>query len=339
MRRLVFRCDGGSSIGMGHIVRCSALAEMLHKDLEIVFVLQKTQDFVLEYLHQLNFKTELLPVTIHYVSDCTSFLAHLLPTDIVVLDGYHFETSYQEKIKNFGCKLVAIDDMHKWHQLADLVINHSNSAKKEDYSYEGYTKLLLGIEYLLLRSVFLGRHHNRRKLTEINNVMISMGAADVNNLTAYFAKKLLQIPSIKCIDLLVSDINPHLNEILALHEANSTYTSILLNLSATDLAHRIEKNDLIICPASSISLEACAIGVGIITGFTADNQLGILESHVQGKTAISLGDLNLFAQNDNMEELVFCINNVTAMNDCIESQSRLIDGKSGYRIREQIMNL
>ena len=42
---------------------------------------------------------------------------------IVVLDGYHFDTNYQTKIKQKGCKLVCIDDLHDKHFVADIIIH------------------------------------------------------------------------------------------------------------------------------------------------------------------------------------------------------------------------
>ena len=43
------------------------------------------------------------------------FLSHLQGDEIVVLDNYFFTTDYQRAIKQKGCRLVCIDDMHDKH--------------------------------------------------------------------------------------------------------------------------------------------------------------------------------------------------------------------------------
>ena len=40
------------------------------------------------------------------------FLSHLQGDEIVVLDNYFFTTDYQRAIKQKGCRLGALDDMH-----------------------------------------------------------------------------------------------------------------------------------------------------------------------------------------------------------------------------------
>src|SRR5205823_4199042 len=104
---------------------------------------------------------------------------NLNPTDIVVLDGYNFNTEYQQAIKNKGCKLVVIDDLHAWHQVADVVINHAEGITSPDYSAESYTQFCLGLDYVLLRKPFLQPKTSIRKITSVKKVFISMGAADV----------------------------------------------------------------------------------------------------------------------------------------------------------------
>jgi spore coat polysaccharide biosynthesis predicted glycosyltransferase SpsG len=50
------------------------------------------------------------------------FLSFLKGDEIVFLDNYFFTTDYQREIKERGCKLVCIDDMHDEHYVADVVL-------------------------------------------------------------------------------------------------------------------------------------------------------------------------------------------------------------------------
>ena len=92
--------------------------------------------------------------TISYKEEALRWVNALQGNEIVVLDGYNFDTVYQTEIKSKGCKLVCIDDIHAYHFVADVVINHAPDISREQYSCESYTKLYLGTEYLLLKKLF-----------------------------------------------------------------------------------------------------------------------------------------------------------------------------------------
>jgi UDP-2,4-diacetamido-2,4,6-trideoxy-beta-L-altropyranose hydrolase len=105
-RKIIFRVDGNANIGLGHLVRCMALAEMLRYDFTIHFI-----------CHELHEKTRAMLESVcqelTIIKDETESLAKFIASsDIVVLDGYNFNTDYQKQIKNSGCKLVCIDDLN-----------------------------------------------------------------------------------------------------------------------------------------------------------------------------------------------------------------------------------
>src|ERR1044072_5150725 len=138
-KKVIIRADGGTSIGMGHVVRSLALADMIRQDFDIVFAIQQPGDEVLKMIHQVTETVIHLPVTADYSDDSLRFCEYLDSEQIVVLDGYHFRTAYQEAIRKKGCKLVAIDDLHAWHHVADLVLNHADGVEHGFYSTEEYT--------------------------------------------------------------------------------------------------------------------------------------------------------------------------------------------------------
>ena len=151
-KKVILRADGNSEIGMGHFYRTLALGEMLKNDFECIFA---TQTPVRQQINELK-KTfgnliNLPANDTHF----NQFLNHLNGNEIVVLDNYYFDTSYQKKIQDKGCKLVCIDDIHDKHYVADIVINHAPGLNKSVFSTENYTKLLLGLDYTLLRKDFL----------------------------------------------------------------------------------------------------------------------------------------------------------------------------------------
>ena len=73
---------------------------------------------------------------------------------MVVIDGYQFDTEYQQKVKKSGASLVCLDDLHNQHFVADIIINHAPGVDPGKYSAEPYTQYLLGPSYALLRPAF-----------------------------------------------------------------------------------------------------------------------------------------------------------------------------------------
>ena len=330
---IIIRADGGTAIGMGHIVRCLALADMLTNDFEITFAVQNPTQSALAAIHSITTNIISLPATTNYTDDAQHFTTTLKSNEIVVLDGYHFKTEYQQAIKYKGCKLVAIDDLHSWHQLADVVINHAEGVTKTMYSAQAYTQFCLGIDYVLLRKTFLQHNKIERCITSIDKVFISMGAADIGNLSLKFTKALASLPAIKEIHLMLGSINPHLQEI---EEFMNTHPHVNIikhfEINADQLAHLLHHCDVCICPASSISIESCAVGIGLVSGYSASNKLGNLAGLFKHKAVINFGDLNALTLDDIKNKFASLIAQPTVLNDLIAQQHKMIDGKSPERL-------
>ena len=153
--KIFFRTDGYKDIGLGHIIRCLALGEMLRDDFQIVFACQKRDNEVLNIIRKEGFDLIELPVEEDYDTDAETILAYLDQNIILILDGYHFKETYQQIVRPYCHRLVCIDDIHSHHFYADAVINHSEHSKYVKYSCEPYTRLYRGAKYALLRKPFL----------------------------------------------------------------------------------------------------------------------------------------------------------------------------------------
>lgn len=332
-KNIIIRADGGSTIGMGHVVRCLALADMLKNDFEISFAIQEPNDKIKDLINSVTHSIICLPQTTDFLTDADNLVQQLKANDIVVLDGYNFKTEYQQAIKNKGCKLVAIDDLHAWHHVADVVINHADGVSNKEYSIEPYTKLLLGLDYVLLRKEFLNQKKETRKINSVKKMFISMGAADIDNNTKKITEALLFIESIEEIHLMVSTINPHLKDIERLM-LMSNKIKTHYNLSAQELVSLLQKCDVAICPASSISLECCAVGIGLISGYTATNQIGNLNGLIKHKTLINFGDINQLSIKEIIQKMERLIPYPSVFNELCLNQKTMIDGKSPERLME-----
>lgn len=285
MRRLLIRADGDEKIGYGHVYRSLALAQMMSDKYEVVFVsstsnekLRKTISDICKEVIWLNTETFF-----------DEFLNHIMLTDIVVLDNYFNTTDYQQKVKNRAYKLVCIDDIHQFHFVADAIINHSPSANPKDYSIESDTKLFFGVGYSLLREPFLTI--NTSNLKSYNNILISFGGADPNNLTVLALKATAKSKRWENIHVMVGGAYQHLNELLDIVKAN-TNTILHQNLSDVEVAELMSSTSVALISSSTMMIEALSAKMLIVCGYAIDNQIEIYNAALNQGMVYGIGDLN-----------------------------------------------
>eukprot|EP01098_Paradermamoeba_levis_P012653 TRINITY_DN5574_c0_g1_i1.p4 TRINITY_DN5574_c0_g1~~TRINITY_DN5574_c0_g1_i1.p4 ORF type:complete len:130 (+),score=7.08 TRINITY_DN5574_c0_g1_i1:1046-1435(+) len=121
MNQLFFRADGNAQIGLGHVMRCLALADMLKGDFLMRFALVEPTADVRDLLENAGLSV----ISLSALTQQADFLAQIKPTEIVVLDGYSFDEALQQSVRDRAKKLVFIDDLVTGHQVADVIINHA----------------------------------------------------------------------------------------------------------------------------------------------------------------------------------------------------------------------
>ncbi len=267
--KIYIRADGNSEIGLGHVIRSLALAEMLKEDFDCIFATRFLTDYITTEAHKVCNDIIKLPESDEHFD---AFLSFLSGNEIVVLDNYFYDTDYQRAIKNRGCKLVCIDDIHDKHFVADVVINHAPGISKEQYSAEYYTQFCLGLEYSLLREPFRQEidsiHYSAPE--QLNSIFVCFGGADYMNLTEKTIDVLLQ-NNVGNISAVIGDANKHAVKLKNKFKDNHI-VSILNDLSSNEIVQVLKKSDLAIVPSSSILLEVFSIGMPVITGFYVKNQ-------------------------------------------------------------------
>ena len=285
MRKVYFRADAGSNIGYGHFIRSLALADMLKEDFDCTFFTQAPTEYQQQEVAKVC-KLQELPSTDEKFN---LFLSYLDGSEIVVLDNYFFGTDYQQEIKNKGCKLICIDDMHDKHYVADIVINHG----LQDYrlfDVEDYTRLCLGLEWALLRQPFLSVGNVKK---EKDSWLVSFGGTDWKNLTGKFLQILSNNRNIKKITVVIGDGFQFTTTL-----PSSPKITLKRNLSAQEMANEMILSEFAILPASTVCIEALACKCKILCGYYVDNQKEIYHNFNREGRIFPLGDLTQYSSED-----------------------------------------
>ncbi|MFN3316982.1 MAG: UDP-2,4-diacetamido-2,4,6-trideoxy-beta-L-altropyranose hydrolase, partial [Raineya sp.] len=307
--RIYFRADGNTKIGLGHVTRSLALADMLKERFDIFFLIQEPSEQVIAQIREVTNQIIVLPKTENYLEEAQWIAQNYLTgKEIVVLDGYHFQTEYQKVIKDTGVKLVCIDDLHAWHFVADVVINHAGGVKESDYSCEPYTKLCLGLEYALLRRPFLEAAKQERVIEKIENVFICFGGSDPNNFTEKALKACMEADIFKEIHAVVGSAYAYY-EVLKSLTSEEKNVFLYQNLNAQDLCRAMEKCHLGIVPASSIAYECLAVGMYLILGYYTENQKELYKGLVSMPCVNTIGNYQHFFFDKNLFSIQDVFNN------------------------------
>lgn len=286
-QRILFRSDGNSEIGLGHVIRSLALSKFLIDHFECVFVTRFLNDFISK--EALKNSSAVLKLSEKNEDHFEEFLKLIRNTDIVVLDNYFFNTDYQIAIKNIGCTLVCIDDMCDKHYVSDVVINHSPGKVEGDFSRENHTRLCLGLDYVMLREEFFNVEIKRdRKIPK--HGLICLGGSDKFDITSKILVLLSQQTNVQTLDVIVGAAYKHL-EILKKSIAESVKKiNLFTNLSAKEMSLRMQSCDFGVLPASSICLEALSVGLPFIVGYTVANQKQLYETLISDYRVPGVGN-------------------------------------------------
>ncbi|MBQ0088656.1 MAG: UDP-2,4-diacetamido-2,4,6-trideoxy-beta-L-altropyranose hydrolase [Prevotellaceae bacterium] len=277
-KKVYFRADAGQNIGYGHFIRSLALADMLKDDFDCSFFTQTPTEY------QRQEAERVCPLVALPADDSKFglFLEQLKGDEIVVLDNYFFTSEYQLQIKQKGCKLVCIDDMHDKHFYADAVINHGLT-DSDLFDIEPYTKLTLGLDYALLRKPFLIQTNINK---EEGHWFVSFGGTDYDNMTAKFVGFLESDPTVRSITVVIGDAYKHRYSLDAFHKIE-----IKKNLTADQMQQEMARAEFAVLPSSSVCIEAISCGCKIASGYFVDNQRDYAVFMANGRHIYPLGNL------------------------------------------------
>lgn len=275
--RLVLRADGNPRIGLGHVMRLLALADILRDQFECVFVIQEPDAVLLSQLRESC--SEVVEMPPQPAGGEPAWLAqHMLrPSDTLVLDGYGFEFSYQEAVRPYVAKLVCLDDLHAFPFAADLVLNPAGGISEADYDLrQPGARLMSGPAYAPLRVAFRSDPASHR-VASPSSVLVCLGGADPTHQTQRVAASLLTLPVVEQVQIVVGSAYTEWESLSqwAEHEAKVT---LHRNLPPSDLAELMQSCGTAVCSPSTISYEYCAVGGGLLFLLpTAANQHNLHE--------------------------------------------------------------
>jgi UDP-2,4-diacetamido-2,4,6-trideoxy-beta-L-altropyranose hydrolase len=281
-------------MGTGHVMRCLALAQAWQDaGGQVTFGMAMAAPALEAWLQAEGMAVVHLSAPPGTAEDArqTVNLARNEGTEWIVVDGYHFNDTYQRIIKDAGSKLLFIDDNgHANHYYADIVLNQNLFARERFYrKREHYTRLLLGTDYVLLRREFLKWRNWQREIPEVaRKVLVTLGGGDPANVTLRVLQALREM-EIACLEaiVLVGASNPHFEE---LNAAVQLYgMTVLLERNVKNMPELMAWAEVAVSAGGSTCWELAFMGLTHCIIVLAANQAPVAETLQERGVAINAG--------------------------------------------------
>ncbi len=317
--KIYWRLNAHKTIGLGHLIRCLAAAKMLKNDFDNCFLIKTDNIENIKLIENNGFEYKRISLNLNLFNELNFIKSNFLTgKEIVVLDGYDFNTFYQKEIKKSTGKLVCIDDIQNGYFVADAIINHSGGIDASNYNCSAETKLFLGPEYLLLRNSFLNKASNQEKRSNSNNIFICFGGEDPENYSLK-ALKICEIfyPNRHC-KLIIGSAYRHSTELNKFIRESELNIEVLENLDEFEVLATIKKCEVAICSASTIALEYLTVGGNLFLIQTAENQKYLFNYLIKSKLAWPISKIGGIKSSEKV--------------DLYANQAKIFDGESPKRI-------
>ncbi|MFB2829268.1 UDP-2,4-diacetamido-2,4,6-trideoxy-beta-L-altropyranose hydrolase [Aeromonas jandaei] len=264
--KVAFRLDAGAEIGLGHLMRCLAIADRL-----------KTAGAECHFLcHQLP--THLLPLLQSHQHHplCALDDAGPLPTlrpEWLVCDHYQIDRQIEQTLAIHCGQLLIIDDLADRPHYGQLLLDQGPLHCAADYQSLAPVdcRLLLGTDYALLRPAY--RQLARPHASQWRRGLVCFGGADPAGACLVTLNSLAQLPWARTIQwtLVAGGANPFWPE-LEQRVAELTDLDLALLRQSDQMADLMSRHDFAIGAAGGMTWERACLGLPTLAVPIVDNQ-------------------------------------------------------------------
>jgi len=275
---LVIRADASSAVGVGHAMRCLALAQAWQDaGGAAVFAWAELPAPLRDRLQRENVRTVRLPGPVGGAADrdALQVLCRREPADWIAVDGYRFSPNYGAALRHDGARLLWLDDMmHLASYPADLLLNQNLGDRTDPYAGKvgRETELLLGPRHCLLRREFRDFQDWRRPAAHTpRRLLVSFGGGDAENFSARILQKLVRSARTDLeVVVLAGAANPHVPKLRQVAAAVPFPCEIRVN--AGNVAEAMAWADFAVTAGGSTVWELAALKLPALVCAVEDNQ-------------------------------------------------------------------
>ncbi len=279
---LVIRADASPAIGVGHAMRCLALAQAWQDSGGgVAWFSREMPDPLIARLRREGVALHVAAGPVGDDRDAENLvrLAEQTHADWIAVDGYRFDSGYLRHLRISGQRVVMLDDMsHLEFYPVDVLLNQNMGAAAELYAgkLDGGTRLLLGVRHSLLRREFRAAVAVRSaRAGRALRVLVSFGGSDPENITRKVIERLATgRPAPLHVIAIAGAANPHVDSLR--RAVMSAPFCCELHVAVENLAPFMAWADVAVSAAGSTVWELAALQLPALIGASDENQLAVL---------------------------------------------------------------
>ena len=335
MANALFRCDGGPDIGLGHVMRCRALAA--------AFIARGWNCWFAMTAETAALDGEPEPIIVPSGLEGASAVATAIATrniECLVVDHYRLDASFETAARGPAKIVVAIDDLANRRHECDMIVDSNPGRTAADYAglAAADTRLLLGAHYVLLGRQFAARRPTQAKPAPMRpqRLLITLGGADPENFSACVLAALRHTGNIaEQVLLVIGPANPHRDRLII----EAAEIGVECVIDPTDLADWMSESDMAVTAGGVTCSELICLGVPVVVLLTADNQRAIGRAVDEAGAGIVLDG----AQGKNPRNIAAAMAKLAtdqALRRRMASRGRaLVDGRGAERVAAAVIEL
>jgi UDP-2,4-diacetamido-2,4,6-trideoxy-beta-L-altropyranose hydrolase len=285
--RVVIRADAAIELGSGHVMRCLTLADELARlGAEVIFFSRAgagsglgaidARNFVVRPLEEVAFSAGRLAAPLDTeIAETTRELERIGPVDLVIVDQYALDVSYERALRRQGAAIAVIDDLADREHDCDLLLDQNLTAiepGRYDDLLPSACVRMLGPRYALLRSEFEKEARRQRIVGErVERVLIGFGGYDATDETSKAIAAVVRVLGASAvIDVLLPAAAPHAAAVERLCAATPGVQVVGRDASVAAL---MANADLAIGACGTTVWERAYLGLPSVVLTVADNQI------------------------------------------------------------------
>jgi len=340
---LLVRADASAEMGVGHVMRCVALAEAwlktggratfaMAEGVELGDRIRSRGGEILEIQGEPGRQEDI---------KATRIAGQRLGADWLVVDGYHFSPEYIADVEKAASHFLVMADGEQYHALnCDLLVNPELDVSEDEYpSSDRCGGILLGPRYALLRREFLDYSVGNKTFPQsAARVLVTLGGGDAHNVTLRVMNALDKITDRQLdVVIVLGAANPH-RTTLEFAAANSRHKMELIS-DAPNMPKLMAEAMFAVTAGGGTCYELAFMRVPMLLITIARNQERAVDAYNRAGIGLSAGRFQDFDETLFVGILRRMISDSGLRQRLSANAARMIDGKGAERIVSEMLSI
>lgn len=348
---IIFRADGNSSVGLGHVMRCLSIADALKRVNENCMFIT-ADDGLCDTIVSRGHQSHVLGSLYNQMEEESDGLTDVIcryDVAAIFVDSYYVTERYLKNLKEVCSRnsivLVYIDDVLAFPYPCDILLNYNIYANKEAYkdlyADEDLPGLLIKTSYMPVRAEFQNLK-DRFVRSKAEDILISTGGADAECISVQIIRTIVGHSEWNHyrFHFIIGMMNENKDSIIGLANGDDR---IILYEQVNNMSELMQRCDVAISAAGSTLYELCATQTPSITYILEDNQAPGAQGFEDEGVLKCAGDLRESGVDILVDKMLSeAINLADSYEERVSiaaKMKKVIDGKGAERIAQEIIRI